>query len=183
MFVKKLIRKLYYFSYFRKFKKYGKNIHLSKNGSIVRPNEIIFGNNIFINRNFHISARSLVFGDNIMIGPNLVIECDNHIYNKAGYTMFEISQQRDVKGVTIENDIWIGANVVILPGVKIGEGSIIGAGSVVTKSIPPYSICVGVPCCPKKRRFSDSNLKKHLKNVNSDYKSDMILDIYNDNNI
>ena len=48
-------------------------------------------------------------------------------------------------GITVEDDVWIGANSVILPGVHINKGAIIGAGSVVTKDIPPYAIAVGNP--------------------------------------
>ena len=50
------------------------------------------------------------------------------------------------KPVTIENDCWLAANVVVCGGVTIGEGSVIGAGSVVTKNIPPHSLAVGNPC-------------------------------------
>lgn len=96
-----------------------------------------------------------------MIGPNLVIECDNHIYDKIGETMFQNRHLRSIKGVTINDDVWIGANVTILPGVTIGEGAIIGAGSVVTKNIPEYSICVGNPCKKIKDRFNQKELIEH----------------------
>lgn len=159
------MRRLYYFNSFRKFKKKGKNLIFSKKGIFIRPEEISFGNNVFISSNFHISARNLIIGNNIMIGPNLVIECDNHIYDKIGETMFQNRHVRNVKGVNIKDDVWIGANVIILPGVTIGEGSIIGAGSVVTKDIPEYSICVGNPCKKVKDRFSKEDLIEHQNKI------------------
>lgn len=161
-FMKNIFRTLYYLRSYFKFRKKGANLLLSKGGTFIRPEEISFGNNVFIASNFHISARNLVFGSDIMIGPNLVIECDNHIYDKIGLTMFQTRSERKISGVTINNDVWIGANVTILPGVNIGEGSIIGAGSVVTKAIPPYSICVGNPCRKIKDRFTEKELIQHL---------------------
>lgn len=68
------------------------------------------------------------------------------------------------KGDTIVgNDVWIGQNVTILPGVKIGDGAIIGANSVVARDVPPYSIAVGNPCEVKKMRFSDKIIQQLLK--------------------
>ncbi|MBN2571480.1 MAG: acyltransferase [Ignavibacteriales bacterium] len=142
---------------------------LSKRGYIERPGEITLGNNVFINRNFYISARDLYFGDNIMIGPNLVIECDNHVFNMVGETIFKLKDIRNTKGIKIENDVWIGANVTILPGAIIREGSVIGAGSVVTKEQPPYSVSFGNPCRPFKPRFTREKLKEHLIQMNSNY--------------
>jgi len=63
--------------------------------------------------------------------------------------------------VVIEDDTWIGANTLILKNVRIGEGSIIGAGSVVTKDIPPYSIAVGNPAKVIKQRFTNEELVRH----------------------
>lgn len=173
--LKEILRRLYYLNSFLKFKSYGKNMMFSKNGVFVRPNEIKFGDNIFIGRNFHISARNLLFGSNIMIGPHLVIECDNHVFDKIGKNVFELRDERHIGFVTIENDVWIGANVTILPNVIIGEGAIIGAGSVVTKSISPYTVAVGIPALPIKSRFNKSDLKIHLDLVKSKYSySDII---------
>jgi acetyltransferase-like isoleucine patch superfamily enzyme len=171
-----LLTKIYYFKSYIQFKSKGKNIMFSKGGKFIRPNEITFGNNIFINSLFHISARNLSFGSNIMIGPGLVIECDNHNYQQVGQTMFEIRDHRKIGSISIENDVWIGANVVILPNVVIGEGCIVGAGSIICKSLPPYTICVGSPCKPIKRRFSSIQLEQHIALVKSSKKTKEIIE-------
>jgi maltose O-acetyltransferase len=149
--IKYLIRKLYYLKYYNKFKGKVKNVILSRKGYILNPEEVCMGENIFIGRNFHISAKNLEFGSNIMIGPNLLIECSNHTYDTLGKPMFSYSNLKTSKGVKIEDDVWIGGNVAILDGVIIGEGCIIGASSIVTKSLPPYTISVGNPCKPIKK--------------------------------
>jgi len=142
---------------------------LSKGGVFIDAQEISFGDNVFISRNFHIAATNLTFGDNIMIGPNLVIECHNHRFDVVGKAMFEYGHIKNHGFVTIENDVWIGANVIVLPNVTISEGCVVGAGSVVNKTIPPYSVCVGVPCKALKKRFSDEELKNHLQLIKSKY--------------
>lgn len=66
------------------------------------------------------------------------------------------TQELPLKGDTVVgNDVWIGQNVTVMPGVHIGDGSIIGANSVVAKDIPPYSVAVGNPCRVIKKRFDD----------------------------
>ena len=177
--LKNILRKIYYLRSFRNFKSYGANILLGPKGLIARANEISFGSNVYIARNFFISARNLTVGDNVMIGPNLVIECDNHVYNKIGLPMFSYWEIKKGGYATICNDVWIGANVTILTDVEIGEGCIVGAGSLVNKSLPAYTICVGVPCKPIKRRFTDIDLKKHLENVNSELSYLKIIDNQN----
>ncbi|MBA2852439.1 chloramphenicol O-acetyltransferase type B [Methanococcus maripaludis] len=68
------------------------------------------------------------------------------------------------KGDTIiENDVWIGANVTIMPGVKIGSGAVIATGSIVTKEVPPYTIVGGNPAKIIKKRFSDEKIELLLK--------------------
>ena len=69
-----------------------------------------------------------------------------------------------LKGDTVVgNDVWIGQNVTVMPGVHIGDGAIIGANSVVTKDIPPYTISAGNPCRVKKKRFDDKVIEHLLK--------------------
>lgn len=154
---------------------------LSRGGAILRPEEMSVGNNVFISRNFHISARNLVLGSNIMVGPNLVIECDDHAYGVVGQTMFAVAHdKRHGGGITLEDDLWIGANVTILRNAIIREGTVIGAGSVVTQEIPPYCICGGVPCRPIKARFSEEQMGEHLEKVGSKYTVDEVRQRWND---
>ena len=164
-FIRELFQRIYYFKFYLKSASVGRNVKLSRGGTFTHSSEIVMGDNIFISENFHVSAYKLKFHNNIIIGPNLVIECSNHRYDVVGKSMFEVSHDKIYKGVEIEDDVWIGANVVILPGVKISEGCVIGAGSVVTKTIPPYTIAVGVPCKPIKPRFSNQELGKHLSTM------------------
>ncbi len=73
-------------------------------------------------------------------------------------------QPEIIKEVVIENDVWIGSNVVIFPGIHIGQGSIIGAGAVVNRDVPRFSVAVGVPASVVKERLSgDSKSLSHDK--------------------
>ncbi len=161
----------------------GKNIWLGKGGLFIRPEEIFFGDNIFIASGFHISARNLKIGDNVLIGPKLLIECDNHIFNNIGKTIWSTKEKRNTGFITIENDVWVGGNVTILKDVIIGEGCIIGAASVVTKSLPPYSVCFGTPCRPYKVRFNEEELRNHLALVNSEYTPYIVIKQWEENGL
>lgn len=86
-------------------------------------------------------APKLWFGDNVMIAPGVTITTVGHPLSPKGRR-----EHRGIaKEVHIGNDVWIGANAVILPGVTIGDGTVVGAGAVVTKDIPPMSVVAGVP--------------------------------------
>ncbi|KAH1496100.1 hypothetical protein LV164_007703 [Aspergillus fumigatus] len=108
---------------------------------------IIIGKNCFINWNLTVLDTSLVvIGDRVQIGTNVSIIT-------AGHDTSILSRRKNVEfghPIFIEDDCWIGANVVILPGVRIGQGSTIGAGSIVTKDIPPFSVALGSPCRVKR---------------------------------
>ena len=92
----------------------------------------------------------ITIGDYVRIAAHTSIIAFNHNFDDTDQTIYE--QGNNDKGIVIEDDVWIGTGVRILDGVTIGTGSVIGAGSVVTKDIPPYSICVGVPAKPIKQR-------------------------------
>jgi len=86
-------------------------------------------------------------GDNVSIGPNLTLIIDSRPNNSEELKNMQYIKEVLIKNdkIIIENDVWIGANVTIFPGIKIGKCSVIGAGSVVIKDIEPYSIYAGVP--------------------------------------
>jgi maltose O-acetyltransferase len=100
-----------------------------------------------VNSGIGISARlegRVIIGDNVMMGPNCIIYTRNHSFEDIDVPMNTQGEQEE-ENVNIGNDVWIGGQVIILPGVTIGNHSIIAAGSVVTKNIPDYSIVGGNP--------------------------------------
>ena len=104
------------------------------------------GNNFALGYNSSIISAdggSILIGDDIIIAQNVVLRSSNHCFTHLSIPIRY--QGHDPGFIVIEDDVWIGANSVILPNVKIGADSIIGAGSVVTKDIPSHSIYGGVP--------------------------------------
>jgi len=112
---------------------------------------IVFGDNIQLNDYVHIGAvNSVVIGNNVLIGSKVFISDHNHgFYGLNGRHDSPLTIPKDrmlsYLSVTIEDNVWLGEFVAVLPGVTIGKGSIIGTMSVVTKDIPPYSIAAGSP--------------------------------------
>ena len=120
------------------------NLYCLQNVCINFPHNVFIGDNVFVNRNVNIVAREIVeIGSNVLIGPNVVINSGSHNYMDT--TVLIRNQGHKKAPIIISDNVCICANVVILPGVTIGTGSIIGAGAVVTKSIPEYSVAVGIP--------------------------------------
>ena len=98
-----------------------------------------------------------------MFGPNVTIMGGDHNYSQLGKYMFDVEEKRpqDDLPIVIEDDVWVGTGAIILKGVRLGTGSIVAAGSVVTSNVEPYSIVGGVPAKKLKMRFSDEELTKH----------------------
>ena len=103
-----------------------------KIGSHVRINEHVF------------LQGEISIGDYVMIAPNVSIYTITHKYDTISIPMVQQGKTVPQK-VTIENNSWLGRNVVVLPGITIGEGAIVGANSVVTKDVNPFTIVGGVP--------------------------------------
>jgi len=116
-----------------------------------------YGGSIEIGHHCTVNSFSLLYGkgglkigDGVRIGAGVVIIPSNHVFSD---TDIPIYRQGNVgKGICIESDVWIGANCTILDGVRIGQGSVIAAGAVVSKDVEPYSVVGGVPARLIKRR-------------------------------
>lgn len=128
-----------------------------------RTKRLIIGNNCHIGDNVHIAAAEKVtLGDNCLLASKIFISDLDH--GNYGSGAIVSSPETDpnqrplfTEPVTIGNNVWIGENVCILKGVEIGDGSIIGANAVVTRSIPPCSIAVGAPARVVKTYNSQTN--------------------------
>lgn len=144
----------------------GKNVIIDDNCYLTWEN-VHIGNNVYIGPNaFFLSTKSYIkIGDNIMFGPNVTIVTGSHRTDILGRFMISIKDSEKLlendQPVVFEGDNWIGANVTILKGVRIGVGSIVAAGAVVTKNIPAYSVWGGVPASHLKFRFNQDEIKKH----------------------
>lgn len=130
---------------------YGGKITIGDNCQISAGAQILtHGGDITIGSNCTVNPLSIVYGqggvnigNNVRIAAHCVIVPSNHIF--ADITVPIYLQGLSKKGITIEDDVWLGAGVKVLDGVTIGKGCVVGANSVVTKSLEPYGVYVGIP--------------------------------------
>lgn len=150
-------------------KKIGKGVYIMEGCKIHHPQNISLDDHTGINHNTDLDgAGELIIGKHVMIGPYCAILTSLHQSNNWRKPM---SKQEYVNGtVVIEDDVWIGTHVIILPNVKIGRGAIIGAGAVVTHDVKPYSIVAGVPAQLIRYRFSPEHIRKAKKIDLSEFK-------------
>ncbi len=105
---------------------------------------IHFGKKCSLNRSGYVwGGGGVTVGNMVRIGPRVNITTNNHIFRDRSRAIMD--QGADFGKIVIEDDVWIGANVTILPEVTIGHGAVVGAGAVVTKDVAPFSIVAGVP--------------------------------------
>lgn len=125
------------------FHKVGENFNIEPNFFCDYGYNIEIGENFYSNHNLVIlDCAKVTFGDNVMIGPNCGFYTAGHpIDAKTRNTLLEFA-----KPITVGNNVWIGGNVTVNPGVNIGDNCVIGSGSVVTKNIPTNTVAAGNPC-------------------------------------
>jgi len=119
----------------------------SYNGIMYKPN-LVIGNNVNMNFNVHIGCiNEVIIGNNVLFGSNILITDHQHGHvDKRDFGIAPTKRKLNSTGpVNIEDNVWIGENVVILPNVTIGKSCIIGANSVVTRSFPKNTVIAGVP--------------------------------------
>jgi galactoside O-acetyltransferase len=116
---------------------------------LLPPFHAAFGSNVHIGDDFFgnvnltfVDDVDIRIGNDVMIAPGVTLTTTGHPVHPSRRADFG----RFSEPVVIEDKVWIGSNVVVLPGVRIGYGSVIGAGSVVSRSIPPMTVALGTPC-------------------------------------
>jgi acetyltransferase-like isoleucine patch superfamily enzyme len=113
-----------------------------------------------------IATRSQIrIGNHVMFGPEVMIIGGNHRIDLVGRFMRSVadSEKRpeDDKDVVIEDDVWVGTRAIILHGVTIGRGAVVSAGAVVTRSVPPYAVVMGVPAKISRFRWDVDTILTH----------------------
>ncbi len=138
------------------FKKLGKDVLIDYSCYFRYPSKISIGNNVAINRGCKFFGSRLAgnytikIGNNVAIGPEVTLLGAGHDYTR-------LSLPDSGGNIIIKDNVWIGACCTIIHGVTVGEGSVIAAGSLVTKNIPPYVIVAGIPAkIIKKREIKDN---------------------------
>ena len=132
------------------FLKCGKDVDVGHGADFEDGQQITLGDSSGIGTNSHLNGE-VTIGNNVMMGPEVTIISISHNFSDLTRPMNVQGSTR--KWVIIEDDVWIGTRAIILPGTRIGKGSIIGAGSVVTKDVPQYSIVGGNPARILKTRL------------------------------
>ena len=117
-----------------------------------------------------LATRSRIcIGSHVMFGPEVAILGGEHRTDVAGRLMKSIrdveKRPEDDLGVVIDDDVWIGTRAIILHGVTIGRGAVVGAGCVVTRSVPPYAIVVGAPARVVRFRWDIETIMAHEKAI------------------
>lgn len=128
---------------------FGDNVTIGR-GVMIRPSSyygidlgrgLTMGNGSSIGPHGYIGCSGkITIGNNVMFGPKCSLFAENHVFSDKEASIK--SQGVHQQGITIQDNCWIGSNVVILDGVTIGEGSVIGAGTIITKDVPSYSVIV-----------------------------------------
>jgi maltose O-acetyltransferase len=141
----RLSRKFRAFTCKQFFHSVGHNVNIERGAYFGSGRYIEIGDYSGIGVNCHVPA-DIRIGKDVMMGPEVLIINRNQNHRIDDLTIpMRLQGYRDSVNVVIEDDVWLGARVIIMSGVRLGKGSVIGAGAIVTKDVPEYAICVGNP--------------------------------------
>ena len=156
----------------RSMKNCGKGVYLRPMSSDIKGIENLSvgdGSSIPKGSTFYCTRAELRIGNKVIFGPKPTIITGDHRIDIIGKYIIDVTDEEKLPDqdapVTIEDDCWIGANVTILKGVTIGRGTVVAAGAVVNRDIPPYCISGGVPAKVLKFRFTPEQIIEHEKKL------------------
>jgi acetyltransferase-like isoleucine patch superfamily enzyme len=164
--VRRIWRRLRMLAYRPLFGSYGRNFRFDPDGDYTYGT-IHVGHDVHLGMRPTLNAtRSTIrIGNKVIFGPEVTIRGGNHRTDLVGRFMSDITEAEkrpeDDLGVVVEDDVWIGTRAVIVHGVTIGRGAVVGAGAVVTKSVPPYAIVGGVPAKVIRFRWDVETILRH----------------------
>ena len=154
------IKKIRYLLYKRKLKSCGKDVVICSGTKLQTARKISIGNNVRIGERSRFSGSGgITIGNNVSFGPEVVIWSVNHNFHCPETLPYDDTATE--KAVTIEDNVWVGARVCIVPGVTIGEGAVVAMGAVVTKDVPPCAVVGGNPA--KVLKYRDVERYEQLK--------------------
>ena len=143
------------------FLKCGSDIIVKQYAYFGRGNQVVIGDRSQLGENLKAES-DLMLGDDVVMGPDVIMMSSGHAFHRLD---IPINQQGALprRPIIIGNDVWIGTRVIILPGIQVGDHAIIGAGSVVTKDVPPLAVVGGNPAKVIRFRTSHSSKEVHMK--------------------
>ncbi len=136
----------------------GKNVHFARRLDLRPPHWLRIGNNVSFGQNV-ITEANLTVGDDTLISSFVAFVGNDHAFDDPNSTVYWQGRLPE-SSVVLEGDNLIGFGTIVIGNVTIGRGCIVGSGSVVTKDLPPYTVCAGVPARALRSRF-------HLANCDS----------------
>lgn len=138
------------------FAECGTGVNVHRGASFGSGRNVRAGNHANLGLNVLINGRGGVFlGEHVLMGPDIIIYTGTHTFADPNTPIQR--QPMQYAPVKIGRDVWLGARVIVLPGVTVGDGCVVGANSVVTNDLPPYTIAAGSPARVIKQREEPSN--------------------------
>lgn len=165
--IKSIYNKIYIPYYKKRMVRCGDGVSLDPFTSEIHYTTLYVGNSVSFGGYADINSinAKIIIGDHVVFGPHVSLRGGNHRTDVVGMFVDTVGEEYKLpendQDIIIEGDNWIGMNVTILKGVTVGRGAIVAAGSLVVKSVPPYSIVGGVPAKVLKNRFSEEQIREH----------------------